>query len=585
MYEVKSGIRMDVGITQWAQKSLEDNCRPLDVAAAVARKVALQTGLPISNSAPELLSCGDLVAPKGYEYRPELVGAVYEQCLDSATRRNSGVHYTPIAVAQGLTDIALSRAPRGPICDPAVGGGSFLLAAANFYRQLDLHPSTIVEELLWGIDVDPGAILVSQAVLALWASDDHWICPEDHLVVADSLNEGVSAFSSPPAAGFTAVIGNPPFQNQLQEQTVRSLEATNSLRERWSTSAGPYADSAGFFLLAGVSMLADDGVLLMIQPQSFLSASDSSPIRQELEGKIDLAGMWLGGANIFEAGVHVCAPLFAFTKGESKLQLWEGREVKESEPIERIKGENWTEIISAVSGVPPVDLQGPELGQMCSATAGFRDQFYGLKEYVSEKHLCTGECAPLITVGMIDPFRNRWGKGTFRYANESWEEPFVDLQKLKRGNPELFNWVKDRLRPKVLVATQTKVLEVLPDPEGILVPSTPVISVECDQENVWLVAAALSSPALSARAFARAAGAAMSSDTLKLSATQVTELPLPIRTHEWRKGAEYAKQAYFAKSASSWVSCLKELGSQTTKAYGLEKNVLEWWSNRLPAWR
>jgi len=575
---------MDIGISQWAQRSLERSS-PLEVAAAVARKVALQSGLPISDTGPDLLSCGDLVAPEGYEYRPELVGAVYEQSLDSTTRRSSGVHYTPIAVAQGLTDIALSRAPQGPVCDPAVGGGSFLLAAANFYRQLGIRPSTIVEELLWGIDVDPGAILVSQAVLALWGSDDHWVFPKDHLVVADSLKEGVSAFTSSPAAGFTAVIGNPPFQNQLQEQTARSLETTNNLRERWNTSAGPYADSAGFFLLAGVSMLADDGVLLMIQPQSFLSASDSAPIRQELEEKMDLAGMWLGGANIFEAGVHVCAPLFAFTKGKSKLQLWEGRGVKATAPIERNKGESWTEIISAVRGVPPVDLKGPELGQMCSATAGFRDQFYGLKDYVSEKHLCTGEWAPLITVGMIDPLRNRWGKGTFRYANESWVEPVVDLQKLKNGNTELFLWVKDRLRPKVLVATQTKVLEVLPDPEGILVPSTPVISVECDQENVWLVAAALSSPALSARAFARAAGAAMSSDTLKLSATQVTELPLPVRIPEWEMGAEYAKQAYFAKSATSWASCLKELGNQTVKAYELEKNVLEWWSDRLPVWR
>ncbi len=576
---------MDPATTLWAQKSLRDGFSPLDVAAAVARRAAHQVGLPVNTFGPELISCGDLDAPEECECGPELVGAVYEQSLDSSTRRNSGVHYTPVAVAQRLTDIALGKAPQGPVCDPAVGGGSFLLAAANFFRQLGIPPSTIVEELLWGIDVDPGAILVSEAVLALWASDDHWVLPEGHLVVADSLQEGISAFQSPPDGGFAAVIGNPPFQNQLQEQTVRTLDDTNNLRERWDTSAGPYADSAGFFLLVGVSMLAEKGVLLMIQPQSFLSASDSSPIREELEEKMDLVGMWLGRANIFEAGVHVCAPVFAFAKGEPKLELWEGRGVKVRDSVERHKGASWTEIFSAVSGVPSVDLRGPELGKICSATAGFRDQFYGLKEYVSEKHLCKGEWAPLITVGMIDPFRNRWGKGTFRYANHSWAEPVVDLLALKEGNPELFNWVKDRLRPKVLVATQTKVLEVLPDPEGRLVPSTPVISVECDQENVWLVAAALSSPAASARAFARAAGAAMSSDTLKLSATQVAEIPLPENTLEWENGAKHAKQAYLANSASSWATCLQELGRQMTKAYEVDNDVFEWWSGRLPAWR
>ena len=145
---------------------------------------------------------------------------------------------------------------------------------------------------------------------------------------------------------------------------------------------------------------------------------------------------------------------------------------------------------------------------------------------------------------MIDPFRNRWGQGTFRYANKNWIEPVVDLDALRKGNLELFHWVKERLRPKILVATQTKILEVLPDPEGRLIPSTPVISVECDYENVWPISAALSSPAASARAFARAAGAAMSSDTLKLSATQISEIPLPERTFEWNQGAEYAPVSY-----------------------------------------
>ena len=295
--------------------------------------------------------------------------------------------------------------------------------------------------------------------------------------------------------------------------------------------------------------------------------------------------MWIGGSDIFEAGVHVCAPIFGPEEGESQLKLWDGPEIEERPPIHRRKKDNWTEIISAVSGVPCVNLQGPELKNISSSTAGFRDQFYGLKDYVSEKHLCQGNWAPLITVGMIDPFRNRWGQGTFRYANKNWIEPVVDLDALRKGNLELFHWVKDRLRPKILVATQTKILEVLPDPEGRLIPSTPVISVECDYENVWLISAALSSPAASARAFARAAGAAMSSDTLKLSATQISEIPLPERTFEWNQGAEYAQQAYLAESEPIWASNLHKLGQETAKAYEVNNDVFEWWLNRLPPWR
>ena len=572
-------------LIEWFKKSLEDGSAPIEIAAAVARAVALDKGLHRDSSEPELLSCGNLVAPDGIEYTPELVGAAYEHCLDSSIRRNSGVHYTPTEVAQKLTDIALSKAPPGPVCDPSVGGGSFLLAAANAFLTLGLSPSVIVKDLLWGIDLDPDAIRVTNAVLALWASEGEWIIAEKNLVTADSLETGIEAFQSPPARGFSAVIGNPPFQNQLQHQTVRTLESTNQLRERWKTSAGPYADTAGFFLLVGSSMLSEKGILLMIQPQSFLSAADSLPIRENLEEQMDLIGMWIGGSDIFEAGVHVCAPIFGPLEGESQLKLWDGPEIEERPTIDRRKKDNWTEIISAVTGVPCVNLQGPELKNISSSTAGFRDQFYGLKEYVSEKHLCQGNWAPLITVGMIDPFRNRWGQGTFRYANKNWIEPVVDLDALRKGNLELFHWVKDRLRPKILVATQTKILEVLPDPEGRLIPSTPVISVECDYENIWLISAALSSPAASARAFARAAGAAMSSDTLKLSATQISEIPLPERTFEWNQGAEYAQQAYLAESEQLWAAYLHKLGQETAKAYEIDNDVFEWWLNRLPAWR
>ena len=572
-------------LIEWLQKSLKDGSTPIEIAAAIARGAAINKGLLRDSSEPELLSCGNLVAPDEIEYTPELVGTAYEHCLDSSIRRNSGVHYTPTEVAQKLTDIALSKAPPGPVCDTSVGGGSFLLAAANAFQALGLSPSVIVKDLLWGIDLDPDAIRVTKTVLALWASEGQWIVAEKNLVTADSLETGIEAFQSPPIGGFSAVIGNPPFQNQLQHQTVRTLESTNQLRDRWKTSAGPYADTAGFFLLVGSSMLSENGILLMIQPQSFLSAADSLPIRENLEEQMDLIGMWIGGSDIFEAGVHVCAPIFGPVEGESELKLWDGPEIEERPPMSRRKKDNWTEIISAVSGVPCVNLQGPELKNISSSTAGFRDQFYGLKDYVSEKHLCQGNWAPLITVGMIDPFRNRWGQGTFRYANKNWIEPVVDLDALRKGNLELFHWVKDRLRPKILVATQTRILEVLPDPEGRLIPSTPVISVECDYENVWPISAALSSPAASARAFARAAGAAMSSDTLKLSATQISEIPLPERTFEWSQGAGYAQQAYLAESEPLWASYLFKLGQETAKAYEVNNDVFEWWLNRLPPWR
>ena len=54
------------------------------------------------------------------------------------------------------------------VCDPAVGGGAFLLAAADWLLEQAADPTTIVDQL-WGIDVDPVAVAVAEAAVALWA--------------------------------------------------------------------------------------------------------------------------------------------------------------------------------------------------------------------------------------------------------------------------------------------------------------------------------------------------------------------------------------------------------------------------------
>ena len=124
----------------------------------------------------------------------------------------------------------------------------------------------------------------------------------------------------------------------------------------------------------------------------------------------------------------------------------------------------------------------------------------------------------------------------------------MNLETLNQADQELYEWVKERLRPKVLLATQTKVLEVVPDLDGKLIPSTPVISIECDPQDIWRITAVLSSAAKSAYAFSTTAGSALSSNTIKLSAKQVMNLPLPSESNHWTKASKYAESAFNAKN-------------------------------------
>ena len=135
----------------------------------------------------------------------------------------------------------------------------------------------------------------------------------------------------------------------------------------------------------------------------------------------------------------------------------------------------------------------------------------------------------------------------------------------------LERWVRQRLVPKVVLATQTKVLEAAVDLDGAWVPSTPVISVHADGADLWKIAAALTAPAVSAWALQRHAGAALHPDAIKLSARQVLEVPLPVDEPAWREGA-----------AAMAAGRILEAGAAMTRAYGSTDDVFEWWRGRLP---
>jgi hypothetical protein len=192
---------------------------------------------------------------------------------------------------------------------------------------------------------------------------------------------------------------------------------------------------------------------------------------------------------------------------------------------------------------------------------------------------------------MIDPLHNRWGRGTFRYAKKKWQAPVVDTLALATNDPAMWTWVHERMTPKLVVATQTKVLEVIVDTGGVLVPSTPAIALHAPEDMLWKLAAALTSPVLSAAALSRAAGGALSADAIKLSARQLLDLPLPTNAEAWERGAELAQSVSCSAEAAdpmAWQAGLEELGAVMCAAYEVDpqdQRILAWWLDRLPIWR
>jgi hypothetical protein len=559
----------------------------LQRCAALARAMASAAGLPLDgDSAPSLLAHDHGIDPPlALDLEPSLIGQAYEMSLGAVHRHTMGVHYTPAVTAAALARVAIGERPDPTICDPSAGGGAFLLAAAAVLSANGHTRRQVVEELLWGIDIDPGAVAVAEASLALWASEEHWVWPR-HVIVGDALAPGTT--DQCPDQGFDVVLGNPPFQNQLQVSTARSVADHDRLRARFGIDAGPYMDTAAWFVALAIELVATDGTVLLLQPESFLVAESAAPVRVHAQQTGSLVGLWTAGSDVFEAAVRVCAPMINVGDGGGGGDLvhrWHGSGVDPLPVAPNPGPETWSPLLAEATGVPSVAVHGPPLSSIASATAGFRDEFYGLAPHTLEAG--PKPTAPLVTVGMIDPLRNRWGTGEFRYAGTKWTRPEIDIISLESADASLAAWVRDRRVPKVLVATQTKVIEAFVDVEGVVVPSTPTIAVTCAAHRLWHVAAALSSPVVTALALTRVAGAALSSDTIKLSAKQVLALPLPTEPVAWDAGARLAQEAAEASTPEGWATAVAVLGEVMCDAYGVDNGpaLFAWWRDRLPAWR
>jgi hypothetical protein len=127
------------------------------------------------------------------------------------------------------------------------------------------------------------------------------------------------------------------------------------------------------------------------------------------------------------------------------------------------------------------------------------------------------------------------------------------------------------MHPKVLVATQTKVVEAAVDRDGTWLPSTPVIAVHAAPEDLWRIGAALLAPPVTAWALDHYGGTALAHDAVKLAASQVLEVPLPSDEGAWDEAARLLESG----------APVAAVGAAMNDAYGASDELFAWWSSRL----
>lgn len=579
----------------------------VELGPIVARSAGAFAALGVLDEARPLLEPLDWDGHLDGDHTSGTAGVAYARGLDSGHRHNQGIHYTPGQLAGGLVRATLGEhlADHGHadlrVGDPACGAGVFLVAAAEALHAAGSPVDRIVDTQLFGADLDPVAVALARIEVALWATRVDGrvrIVPEDHLVVADALAVEDHRTWTARRAFLDVVVGNPPFGAQLRGDTVRDRARQRSLAATLGVGALGYVDTAALFLLRAVDLVRAEGHVTLILPTSVAATKSARGVREAVGARARCTGVWVGRGDVgFDAEVAVWAPMFRGEvprSGPIRVRRFEGPEVRPVGSTEvTFEPSSWAPLLAADLAIASVPARAKSLevgpvASIASITAGFRQHFYGLTPHVHDDPDAPDRAPTLVTTGAIDPLRLLEDR-PIRFAGRDFDRPVVDLDAL-RAEPSLGDWVRALLVPKVLVASQGRVLEVVVDVEGTFVPSTPVIAVVPDDEvgvGLWHLAAALASPLESARLHLRARGTGMDGRSCRVTAGFVGAIGIPTDPVAWDDAADAARQASDASEvgdAATWDEQLRRLGAALVGPHD-PGGVLEWWNGQRPQWR
>lgn len=241
---------------------------------------------------------------------------------ESEGRRRIGSHYTPESLASELaarTLAPLVRAASDPqellalrICDPAVGAGSFLLAARNvLVPELVKRGASeaeafaqVTSQCLFGCDRDPIALWLARRNLGADA--------QPHLVHGNALFtldgpaelslDGLAQLSldgptpHPPLTvdwsacfpdvfgrsnpGFDAIVGNPPWVAYVGRATQPLPASERAFYQKHYRSFRGYRTLHGLFVERSAKLLREGGRLGLVLPTSVADLDGYAPTRQ-----------------------------------------------------------------------------------------------------------------------------------------------------------------------------------------------------------------------------------------------------------------------------------------------------------------
>jgi hypothetical protein len=193
----------------------------------------------------------------------------FQNDLPLDRRKQDGIWFTPLDLAlptarQALAPLSAASTDKAlRICDPAVGAGSFLLAAAKVLKE----SQTNTRASYTGLDLDADAAKLASDALREHQNDGIAIRTGDGLIDLEP-------------ESFDCVLTNPPWET-LQEGK-HAKERVADLRPRFQHQGNGKLYTYRLFIERAVQLLRPGGRLGLIAPASLWFDRDAEPLRSLL---------------------------------------------------------------------------------------------------------------------------------------------------------------------------------------------------------------------------------------------------------------------------------------------------------------
>lgn len=297
----------------------------------------------------------------------------FETTIDERFKKLNGAFYTPYPIVDYINSRVISENKNKDIrvIDPACGSGAFLVdALLKLKQKINKSFKELVEENIFGIDIDPRAVNRTKILLSLVVFENEGKIPERfNIYNGNSLDKNFLR-ETLGSLRFNAIVGNPPYvriQN-LGEEMKRII------RKYWKFVGGD-TDIFIPFIELGIELLAENGKMGYITPNSYFTTHAGKNLRRFLKvNKYIKEIVDFGHYQVFE-GITTYTAITIISKEPKKYFIL--KKIRSNEGLRNLKKVEGEKIYFEELGPEKWTLASSKEKEMVSL---IENSFYKLKD-------------------------------------------------------------------------------------------------------------------------------------------------------------------------------------------------------------